>query len=281
MKEMDKTDKDAFTTPTETQERVMQKRAVQKGKKQVEKLTKALGKLKIQYMPLDKLKPNEYNPNRQSEDEFELLCKSMEEDGFTQPIIVQQDGIIVDGEHRWRAAHALKMKEIPVVIVEYTEAQRKIATLRHNRARGSEDVELSTDVLRDLEKLGALDWAMDSLMMTEDEVQHLIDDIPAPEDYGKDHEYSEAWVPVSSDQSTDNPGADMEAHSTESAKRTAFLRQDALAKAKSEEEMELAKQMEKTFSITFNFTQDEYLVVKSALGKNPAKRIVEWSMKNT
>jgi len=280
MKKTDKTDKDAFTTPQETQTRVIKKRAINKGKQKVEKLTKALDQLKIKYVSLDKLKPNEYNPNRQSEDEFELLCRSMEEDGFTQPIIATMDGTIVDGEHRWRAAHALKMKDIPVVFVDYTEAQRKIATLRHNRARGSEDVELSTDVLRDLEKLGALDWAMDSLMMTEDEIQRLIDDIPAPEDYGKEHEYTEAWVPVSSDQSTDEVSDDLEAHSTDSAKRTAFLRQDALGKAKSEEEIELAKRMQKTHSITFNFTMDEYVVVKKALGDNPARRIVEWSTKN-
>jgi len=280
-KELEKTNKDVFTTPEKTQKAVMNKRATAKGKKKIDKLNKTLDKLQIKYIPLNKLKPNEYNPNRQSEHEFELLCKSMEEDGFTQPIIAQQDGIIVDGEHRWRAANALKMKEIPVVFVEYTEAQRKIATLRHNRARGSEDIELSTDVLRDLEKLGALDWAQDSLMMSEDEITRLLDDIPTPEAFGKDHEYGMAWVPTDTEHSDEAGNVqDAVSISSEDAKRTAFNRTNALQKARTQEERELAQDMPKIYTITFNFNKEEYDIVKKGLGDTPAKQIVEWCKKN-
>jgi ParB/RepB/Spo0J family partition protein len=138
--------------------------------------------------------PNDYNPNRQNDHEFRLLCSSMREDGFTQPIIVAQDHTIVDGEHRWRAAHEIGLELIPVVVVPMEAAQARIATLRHNRARGSEDIELATQVLRDLEKLGALDWAQDSLDLSDVELQRLLEDIPAPEALAKE-QFSEAWVP--------------------------------------------------------------------------------------
>ena len=134
-----------------------------KGKAEVEKKNKVLEALNVQYVTHDQIVPNTYNPNRQSEDEFELLKRSMSEDGFTQPIVCvkheDQEGMfrIVDGEHRWRCSKELGYDEIPVVVTPMTYEQARIATLRHNRARGSEDIELTSEVLRDLEKLGALD----------------------------------------------------------------------------------------------------------------------------
>src|SRR5690349_8625748 len=140
-----------------------------RGKKNINiaKKYNTLETLTISYVNIDTLYPNAYNPNRQSDREFELLLKSMEEDGFTTPIVAQSTTkMIVDGEHRWRAAKRLGYKEIPVVLVDMTDPQMRIATLRHNRARGSEDIELTIKVLQDLRTLGALDHAVDSLNMT-------------------------------------------------------------------------------------------------------------------
>ena len=39
------------------------------------------------------VRPNAYNPNRQSDDEFLMLCKSIVEDGFTDAIIVNTDPV--------------------------------------------------------------------------------------------------------------------------------------------------------------------------------------------
>ena len=88
-------------------------------KSNVAKQYKTLETLQIQYVSPTDVKPNSYNPNRQSDRDFELLLKSMKEDGFTQPVIVQKStSEIVDGEHRWRASQALNMSKIPVVFVD-------------------------------------------------------------------------------------------------------------------------------------------------------------------
>lgn len=134
---------------------------------------------------VSELKPNEYNPNRQTETEFELLCRSMEEHGFTQPILVQAGtNIIVDGEHRWRAASYLGYEKIPVVYREYTPVEMRIATLGHNRARGTEDIRIAGDVYRQLAELGAEDWVKDSLVLDDIEFDLLtmptIDIAPPP-----------------------------------------------------------------------------------------------------
>ena len=53
-----------------------------KTKDKIKKNFKQLKEFKVEIVPIHELKPNEYNPNRQSEAEFELLLKSMREDGF-------------------------------------------------------------------------------------------------------------------------------------------------------------------------------------------------------
>lgn len=168
---------------------------INKGRREVEKKISTLEELKVDYVSVDSVFPNAYNPNRQSDREFELLVKSMMEDGFTTPILVQKKtNTIIDGEHRWRAAHHIGLTEIPVVYVDMTEEQARISTLRHNRARGSEDIELSLKILKDLRSLGALDWAIDSLNISDKELNAFLNDIPVPEIQANE-EYSTSWVP--------------------------------------------------------------------------------------
>ena len=116
-----------------------------KGQAEIEKLNARLERLQIEYVPASAITANDYNPNRQGEHEFGLLKASILEDGFTDPIkVVERDGllVIVDGEHRWRAVRSLfedgKLPDDVLAIVRLPmgEAQAKIATLRHNRARG-------------------------------------------------------------------------------------------------------------------------------------------------
>jgi ParB-like chromosome segregation protein Spo0J len=150
--------------------------------KTVDKNIITLEKLKIVQVPLVDILPNDYNPNRQSDRDFELLCRSIEEDGFTQPILVhEKTNQIVDGEHRWRACKVLGFETVPVVYVNMTKEQMMISTLRHNRARGSENINMAADVLRDLQRLGALDHAADSLLLDDIELQVMLEDIPQSE----------------------------------------------------------------------------------------------------
>jgi len=149
-----------------------------KTQKAIAKKNQVLKKLNIEYVNIDSIKPNQYNPNRQNEKEFDMLVKSMRENGFTQPVIVNEDtGEIVDGEHRWRAAKVLGFAEIPIVKANMTKEQMKIATLSHNRARGSEDVDLVALLMKDLNEIGAMDWAKDSLDLSDREVQKMLNEV--------------------------------------------------------------------------------------------------------
>jgi hypothetical protein len=90
-----------------------------------------------------------------------------------------------------------------------TEAQRRIATMRHNRARGQDDTAAVAELMLDLEKLGALDWAQEALLLSDEEMRRLVAmaDTVA-EDLSRGHEFSQAWEPVerTTYQPPDKPG---------------------------------------------------------------------------
>lgn len=257
-----------------------------KGAALIEKTNKSLEVLKIEYVDVGILNPNSYNPNRQSEHEFELLCRSITEDGFTQPVIVMREGnVIVDGEHRWRAARHLGYEQIPVVFVDMTPEQMRISTLRHNRARGSEDVDLVANVLRDLRDLGALDWAQDSLMLDDIEVQRLIEEIPAPEALAGD-EFGNAWEPTTQLNDADgNSVLNVEGSTSTDGKTTSAMTPAAADKlretekkieaAKTEEERQSLKRESAIYRFTLVFSGQEGRLVKKVLGNKPAVKIVE------
>lgn len=254
-----------------------------KGRKAVEKKARALTRLAVEYVGVETIKPNRYNPNRQSDHDFELLLRSMREDGFTQPIVVQEKTReIVDGEHRWRAAKELGLTEIPVVFVDMTPEQMRISTLRHNRARGSEDIELSAQVLRDLRELGALDWAQDSLMLDDVELQRLMDDVTAPEALAGE-EFKESWEPDGAHQAA--PSADVAeviaSDGSVSAVASSVAAVDALrererkiAAAKTAEEREMVRREAAVYRLHMIFAGEEAEAVKAALGDRPAESLV-------
>jgi ParB-like chromosome segregation protein Spo0J len=229
----------------------------------IEKNNVVLDKLKVEYLPVDAVRPNAYNPNRQSDHDFELLCKSIAEDGFTQPIVVlRSTKEIVDGEHRWRACKALGYAEVPVVLTDMTPEQMRIATLRHNRARGSEDAVLAAEVLKELASLGAVDWAQDSLMLDDKEVKRLLQEMPADEVAQMDVEVpADMLGPQGRGLSRQD---ERTAVDTTADERRAKER--ILAQAKEAEESKMAEADNKVYRIVLYYTGEEAEVVSRALG---------------
>lgn len=97
----------------------------------------------LQWVDRDLLHANDYNPNKVSEDNLQLLIQSIETNGWTLPIVVRPDYTIIDGFHRWTVAgrEPLKSKlggKVPVVIVNHENGEDDIyGTITHNRARGT------------------------------------------------------------------------------------------------------------------------------------------------
>lgn len=96
----------------------------------------------LQWVDRERLKANDYNPNKVSEENLKLLVQSIETNGWTLPIVVRPDYTIIDGFHRWTVAgrEPLRSKlggKVPVVIVDHADADDDVfGTITHNRARG-------------------------------------------------------------------------------------------------------------------------------------------------
>lgn len=265
-----------------------------KGRAAVEKKAQALETLAIEYVDVSDIRANAYNPNRQSEHDFRLLLKSIEEDGFTQPVVAVKitdehltedptlnehgfqpgDKVIVDGEHRWRAAAQLGYKQIPLVFVPMSLAQARIATLRHNRARGSEDYELAAQVLKDLQSIGELDWAQDSLDLSDEEVNRLIEDVPAPEALAAE-DYGDAWDPVKQGADSETQLSDRQSSATPAAVEAQRKAEEAMANARTQEERDAVKRDMKVYRFALTYDGDEAAAVRAVISASPAQAVLD------
>ena len=94
-------------------------------------------------MDRELLKPNDYNPNKVSRDNLELLKRSILTNGWTLPIVVRPDYTIIDGFHRWTVSGEEPLRtmldgKVPVVKVAHSDQSEDIyGTVTHNRARGT------------------------------------------------------------------------------------------------------------------------------------------------
>lgn len=106
----------------------------------------------VQWVPIDKVQANDYNPNSVAVKEMQLLYTSILHDGYTQPIVTIYDErikkyIIVDGFHRYFIAknksNILESTEgcLPIVVIKKDINDRMASTIRHNRARGKHSID--------------------------------------------------------------------------------------------------------------------------------------------
>jgi ParB-like chromosome segregation protein Spo0J len=159
----------------------------------------------VEWVRIEDVHANDYNPNMVAPPEMELLRTSIRADGYTQPAVTFREGErreVVDGFHRRRvAAECPDVRErvrgyLPVVTVNDgrgTRQDRIAATVRHNRARGKHGVEAMGGLVAELSRRG---WEPDrigkELGMSRDEVLRLRQ-ITGLAELFADREFSEAW----------------------------------------------------------------------------------------
>ena len=110
----------------------------------------------VQFIDRNLLKPNNYNPNKVSEQNLELLIQSILTNGWTMPIVARPDYTIIDGFHRWTVSGREPLKTmlngtVPVVIVDHKDhAEDVYGTITHNRARGTHLLEPMKAIVKEL-----------------------------------------------------------------------------------------------------------------------------------
>ena len=102
--------------------------------------------LKIEYLPIEELKPYANNAKEHPAEQIEQIKKSIEEFGFSDPIGIWKDEI-VEGHGRLIAALELGMDTVPVIRLDHlTDEQRRAYALVHNKLTMNSDFNL--DLLR-------------------------------------------------------------------------------------------------------------------------------------
>ncbi len=155
-------------------------------------------------VPIEKIVPNTYNPNSVAPPELRLLYDSIKEDGYTMPIVcyyvkTKDIYVIVDGFHRYRIMldypdifereHGM----LPVSVIDKPFDCRMASTIRHNRARGSHNVDLMSNIISELHELGRSDaWISKHLGMDRDEILRL-KQITGMTALFKDVKFGQAW----------------------------------------------------------------------------------------
>lgn len=133
------------------------KKRIEKLNKDREKIHKEQSPMKsqpvdlVKWVPIEKVRANDYNPNRVAKTELALLYTSIKHDGYTQPIVTAYDKdrdeyVIIDGFHRYYVSKKNKdLLEknygcVPVTVLDKGANDRMASTVRHNRARGKHSV---------------------------------------------------------------------------------------------------------------------------------------------
>src|SRR3954447_21387315 len=94
----------------------------------------ANARLQIEYWPLDRLIPYARNARTHSPAQVAEIAGSIRAFGFTNPILVGEEGDVIAGHGGWAAARQLGRTEVPVsVLTGLTEVQRRQLVLADNR----------------------------------------------------------------------------------------------------------------------------------------------------
>ena len=150
---------------------------------------------------------NDYNPNSVAPPEMKLLEHSIQEDGYTQPIVTMLEPKgsreVIDGFHRNRVGKESKIVSnrihnyLPVVTINEERQDRNdriASTIRHNRARGKHNVDSMSDIVVELKKRNWSDSKISKeLGMDADEVLRLCQITGLAEVFSNE-EFSKSWT---------------------------------------------------------------------------------------
>ena len=140
----------------------------------------------VQWVKSNDIEANEYNPNAVAPPEMQLLYESILNDGYTMPIVSFIDTDmrkIVDGFHRRETERRNKdisestLGYVPVTTIRDSQkdtGNRMASTIRHNRARGSHNIELMSQIVTELVEMGKGDaWICKHVGMSIDELLRM------------------------------------------------------------------------------------------------------------
>jgi ParB-like chromosome segregation protein Spo0J len=142
------------------------------------------GSLKITDIPVGKLFPNLWNPNRMSEPMKHKLREYIKKEGFVEPIVVRPKGEgfeILGGFHRWTIAKELGQESVPCVVVNLDDRRAKILSINLNEMKGQSLPNLLSELIHDLSKEITLEDIESQLPYSMEELKDSLELLKIPD----------------------------------------------------------------------------------------------------
>ncbi len=141
---------------------------------------KTTQQIQIEQLPIGDLRPDPANPRHISEQELEILTRSINEFGLIDPIIARrEDKMVIGGHQRLLAARKLGYKTVPVVLTDLTVEQAHLLNIALNKISGSFDQELLARLLKELQDVPNIDLSLSGF--EDDELKKLLKSLDARE----------------------------------------------------------------------------------------------------
>lgn len=130
--------------------------------------------MEIIYKSPSELKPFQKNPYNHPEKQLSMLKKSMREFGFTSPILVSQDNMVIAGHARLKAAQEIGLSKVPTIFIDlpYEKAVAYVIADNQLAKLAEEDRDLLGELLQgindipdfDIEAVGFSSEDIDTLL---------------------------------------------------------------------------------------------------------------------
>ena len=144
--------------------------------------------LPVEWVPREDLLPNDWNPNRMTDEKRGELVYSILDNGWTQPIIVKEESDeIIDGEQRWHAAGNSRVRSneeltpdgvpaghVPVFRLGVDDTQARVATMQHNIS-GETDSDSLGEIFASLDESGLFYDTAERFQIGETGIDRLIE----------------------------------------------------------------------------------------------------------
>ncbi len=155
---------------------------------------------KLERWPIERLVPYEKNARTHSPEQVAQIAASIQEFGFTNPVLVASDDGILAGHGRLAAAKDLGLKEVPVVVLDHlTPTQRRAYVLADNKLAlnaGWDEQMLQQEIAA----LSLVDFDLSLMGWSDDELAGLLD----PEGIDDESKPPEEFAEVDDDIETDH-----------------------------------------------------------------------------
>lgn len=141
-------------------------------------------KLKIVYRPIDKIRPDPRNARAHPPWQIDQIKASIEAFEFVNPVLVDEDLVMIAGQGRHLAALALGMREIPTIMLKgLSDAQKRALRLADNKIalNASWDLDLLKQELGDLSQL-EIDFDLSLTGFSVGEIDVILADAVDPDD---------------------------------------------------------------------------------------------------